>query len=81
VELIAPKPTKVHEFVIEIESSLSLYCTVASNEQRRKMSAICIPQPALCVVILGKEQRGVSALGRIVVEELVHGSQESIRLF
>src|SRR5258708_15240479 len=57
-----------------------LYSTVASNEQWREMSAIRVSQTALRVVILGKEQGGVGAFRRIVVEELVHGSQETLPL-
>jgi hypothetical protein len=40
------------------------------------MPAIRVAQAPRLVVVLGKEERGVGALGRILVKELVHRSQE-----
>src|SRR6185503_16241898 len=53
---------------------------IAPNQKSAKMTAIRVAQAAGIVVIFTKEQRGVRAISRILVEELVHRSQESLRL-
>jgi hypothetical protein len=44
------------------------------------MPAIRVAKAPRCVVIFGKEERGVGAIGRIFVKELVHRFQEALRL-
>src|SRR6202789_3759479 len=45
------------------------------------MSAIRVPEPPPNAVIFGEKERGVSALDRILEEQLVHRFQESLRMF
>ncbi len=44
------------------------------------MPTICVAQAPHFIVIFGKEEGGVGAVGRIFVKELVHGSQEALWL-
>lgn len=48
----------------------------AAQKKASEMPAIRVAQAPRLVVVLGKEERGVGALGRILVKELVHRSQE-----
>ena len=40
----------------------------------------CVTHALRLVVIFGKEERGVGAVGRVVVEQLVHASQQALRI-
>ena len=42
------------------------------EQQRRQMSAIDVAQALRAVVIFGKEQRGVSVVCGVLVEQLIH---------
>ena len=44
------------------------------------MPAIGVAQAARLVVVFGEEERGVGAVGRVLVKELVHRPQEALRL-
>ena len=47
------------------------------EEKGGGVTTIRVPQPLCVVVIFGKEESGVGALGRILVEEPVYGLQEA----
>jgi len=49
---------------------------IAPKKKSGEMPAIRIAQTPDFVVIFGKEEGCVSAVGRILLKELVHGSQE-----
>src|SRR5690348_6135387 len=51
------------------------------NEQRGKVAAIGIAQAPRPVIVFGEEERRIHAVERVVVEELIHRSQESFELF
>ncbi len=52
---------------------------IAPEEKSGEMPAIRISQAARRVVIFRKEERGISAVDRIRIKELVHGAQEALR--
>src|SRR5712692_5364972 len=53
---------------------------IAPEEKSGEMPTIRVAQAPHFVVIFGKDEGGVDVVGRIVVKELVHGSQEALRL-
>src|SRR5947209_15798835 len=52
---------------------------VAPQEKRWKVTAIRKSQAASLVVVFGKEQRRVGRVRRILMENVVHGSQQMLR--
>src|SRR5207237_9402026 len=44
------------------------------------MTAIDVVEPPRFVIIFAKEERGVRAVGRVFVKELIHGFQEPLWL-
>src|SRR5246127_4961962 len=53
---------------------------IAAEKKTREMAAIHIAQAPLLVGIFGKEERGVGAVGRILVKKLVYGAQKALWL-
>src|SRR5438552_17101039 len=53
---------------------------IAAEAQSGEMPTICVAQAPHSVVIFGKEERGVGTVSRILVKELVHRSQQALRL-
>src|SRR5713101_721258 len=58
----------------------ALHGVIAAKEQAREMAAIRVTQVANGVVVFGEEECGEGAVRRVVAEELVHGTQEALRL-
>src|SRR2546429_385970 len=54
--------------------------TIAPKQKRTEMATIRVAQAPRSIVIFAKEERGVCAISSVLVKELVHGSQESLRL-
>src|ERR1700720_1726841 len=53
---------------------------IAPKENRGVVSTIHVAQAPGFIVVFGKEERGVGAVGRIFIKQLVHRPQESLRL-
>src|ERR1017187_2486946 len=52
-----------------------LQSAVVPEEKRGQVATICISQSALPIVVVSKEQSGISALGGVFVKYLIDGSQ------
>ena len=55
-------------------------CVMAAQQERGKMTAIRIAQALQLVVIFSEEERGVGIVGGVLVEELIDGLQQALRL-
>ena len=53
---------------------------IAPKENRGVVPTIHVAQAPGFIVVFGKEERGVGAIGRIFIKQLVHRPQESLRL-
>jgi hypothetical protein len=53
---------------------------IVPEKKSAEMPAVGVAQAPDFVIVLGKEKRGVGAVGRIVIKEPVHGPQELLRL-
>src|SRR6266704_6109524 len=53
---------------------------ITVEQQAGEMAAIRVAQAADRVVVFGEEECGEGAVRRVVAEELVHGTQEALRL-
>src|SRR5260370_39746763 len=53
---------------------------VPPEKQCREMSAIGVAQAPRPVVVLGKEERGVAAVVRVLVKQPIHRAQQALRL-
>lgn len=53
---------------------------IGAKKQCGKMPAVDVAKAASRVVILGEEERGKGAAGSVLAEELIDGTEESLRL-
>ena len=53
---------------------------IAAQDEGAEMTAIRVAQALSSVIVFGEEEGGVGAVGRILAKELIHGSQEALRL-
>src|SRR5579884_386374 len=58
----------------------SLHFPIASQQQRRKMSAIDITHCLMRVIVFGKEKRGIRIVGSIGIKKAVDGLQQIVWL-
>ena len=72
-----PFPEKSQDSRSGIEALKSI---IASKENRGVVPTIHVAQAPGFIVVFGKKERGVGAVGRIFIKQLVYRPQESLRL-
>src|SRR5712671_1553167 len=58
----------------------ALYCVIAVQQKSGEMAAIGVKQAASGVVVFAEKEGGERAVGSVVAEELVHGTEEALGL-
>src|SRR5215470_19118614 len=53
---------------------------IAAEDEGAEMPAIRVAQALRMVIVFGEEEGSVGAVGGILAKELIHGSQEALRL-